>query len=679
MEGPTLLTNRELSWLDFNERVLELARHPQFPVLERLKFLAIFSSNLDEFFQVRVAGLKEQVDSSVRRRSADGLNATEQLELILPRVRELWSLVEQLYFDVILPDLEAAGIRMVRWEDLDDADREHLDGFFERWVFPVLTPLGVDPSHPFPYISNLSLNLAVFVLDPVEGERRFARVKVPPSLARYVSLPGDRFIPIDDVIAANLGQLFPGMVTGAPVMFRVTRNADLDLEEEEAEDLLEAIEIEVRRRRFGEAVRLDVADTMPEDMLRLLQRELDVRDEDTFLHRCPVDLAGLFSMVDSDRPDLLFEDFKPVMPPELSDENGRPVNFFKVLDRRDVLVHHPYESFSASVEELIHQASLDPHVVGIKQTLYRTSGDSSIVDSLIRAAEAGKQVVALVELKARFDEANNIQWARRLERAGVHVVYGLVGLKTHAKLMVIARAERNEIRLYCHIGTGNYNNRTARLYEDFGLLTADREVGSDANQLFNYLTGFGRQIDLEALSVAPDHLRRDLIELIRGERSQPDGRVIMKMNSLVDPEIIQELYDASNDGVEIDLIIRGICCLRPGVAGLSENIRVRSIVGRYLEHSRVFHFRHGSPTGGPNGGPLTLIGSADLMPRNLDQRVEALVPLRWPRIAERVLETLEICLLDDVLAWTLDDQRWIPPAPGGTHETHVELQRRAEV
>ncbi len=668
------LINRELSWLEFNRRVLALADDPRTPLLERVKFLAIFSQNLDEFFQVRVAGLKDQVEASVRKRSADGLTPSEQLALIRDCVRRLGLDADAVYLHGLVPALAEEGLVSSTWEELDADDRRAMREMFDRRLFPVLTPLAVDPGHPFPYISNLSLNLAVFVIDPGDGERRFARVKVPSLLPRFVWLPdGQRFIAIEEVIAAHLSELFPGMRVDDHVAFRVTRNADIDIADEEADDLLAAIELEVRRRRFGRVVRLDVAEGMSDEILDLLQRELEVGDDDTFVHRAPLELNGLFDIHAADRPELKYEEFAPVTQRALADEEGGPADVLAALRRRDVLVHHPYDSFATSVEEFIRQASMDPSVLAIKQTLYRTSGDSSIVASLIRAAESGKQVVALVELKARFDEENNIEWARRLERAGVHVVYGLVGLKTHAKLSLVARSEGDVVRRYCHIGTGNYNGRTARLYEDWGLLTADDEVGADVSQLFNYLTGFGRQVNYRVLSVAPDHLRNDLVALIRRERAAPAGRIVMKMNSLVDPELIDELYAASADGVSIDLIVRGICCLRPQVPGLSESIRVRSIVGRYLEHSRVFRFANG---GGP-GTPITLMGSADLMPRNLDRRVEALVPVRDPELDARVVSTLDVNLADDTSAWELVDDVWSPPAAGGTIDTHPELQRRA--
>ena len=663
--------------MDFNQRVLALAEDTVTPPLERAKFLAIFSQNLDEFFQVRVAGLKEQVDANIRTPTADGLTPAEQLDLIGGEVERVSRHADRVFLDEVIPALAAEGIRFSSWNELDSQDQAFLADLFERRIYPVLTPLAVDPAHPFPYISNLSLNLAVIVIDPSDGERRFARVKVPPSLPRFVVLAdGERFVPLEQVIAAHLGGLFPGMQVEDHVAFRVTRNADLDLEEEEAEDLLAAIELEVRRRRFGRAVRLDVEAGMSDEVLALLQRELDLSAGDTFVHGSPIDLGGLWAVYALDRPDLKYPEFAPVTQRRLQPEEGSTSpNIFAVLRRSDVLVQHPYESFATSVEELIVQAAADPDVLAIKQTLYRTSGDSPIVASLIRAAEAGKQVVALVELKARFDEANNIEWARRLEEAGVHVVYGLVGLKTHAKVSFVARSEGGEIRRYCHLGTGNYNSKTARLYEDIGLLTCDESIGADAGHLFNFLTGFGRQVDYQALLVAPDHLRGRLIELIRRERraAPGTGSITLKMNSLVDPEIIEELYAAAADGVSVRLIIRGICCLRPGVVGLSDGITVRSILGRYLEHSRVFRFANG----GGAGEPVVYIGSADLMPRNLDRRVETLVPVRDPSLRARVDEVLDICLADDVLAWELHDTTWKKVVGVGEVDTHLRLQDRA--
>lgn len=674
--SPDRFINRELSWLDFNERVLALATDERFALLERAKFLAIFSSNLDEFFQVRVAGLKDQVAAKVTNRSDDGRTAAEQLVLVRERVEGLVAQAERIFLEGVVPELATRGVVFSSWDDLDEDDRKHLHQAFEERIFPVLTPLAVDPGHPFPYISGLSLNLAVTVTDRSTGERRFARVKVPNLLPRFVVTPdGERFVPLEQVIAAHLDALFPGMEVGEHHAFRVTRNADLTLEEEEADDLLAAVELELRRRRFGRAVRLEVQAGITTEVLDLLQRELDVDDDDVYEVAGPLDLSGLWSVHNVDRSDLKDPVWVPVTQARLAADDDAPVSFFREIRRGDVLLHHPYESFSTSVEELLRQAARDPKVLAIKVTLYRTSGDSSIIRSLIRAAERGKQVVALVELKARFDEQANIEWARELENAGVHVVYGLVGLKTHTKTTLVVRDEPDGIRRYCHIGTGNYNPRTARTYEDLGLLTADPAIGADLTNLFNYLTGYARDVAYQELMVAPDHLRRRLLELIADEAAHgPDGRIVLKMNSLVDDEMIDALYDASRAGVPIDLVVRGICCLRPGIPGLSETVRVRSIVGRYLEHSRIYHVAHG----GPDGGPVWWMGSADLMPRNLDRRVEALVPVRAPELQARLEELLDVVLADDCLAWLLDaDGCWRRVEGGCTVDSHQRLQELA--
>jgi polyphosphate kinase len=668
--------NRELSWLDFNERVLALAEDDGVPLLERAKFLAIFSQNLDEFFQVRVAGLKEQVTAGIGTPSPDGRTAAQQLLEVRERVEELVRRQQHLFLDAVAPALAGVGIRLSRWDDLDDDDEKFLVETFEQRIFPVLTPLAVDPGHPFPYISNLSLNLAILLRDPITGERRFARVKVPDLLPRFVVMPdGERFVPLEQVIAAHLGQLFPGMEVESTATFRVSRNADLTLEEEEADDLLAAVEIELRRRQFGRAVRLELSDEITDEVCELLQRELDLGEDDTYRSVGPLDLGGLWSVHALDRPELKDPVFQRVTQHRLDGGDDDRPDVFAVLREGDVLVHHPYDSFRTSVEEFIRQASVDPHVLAIKMTLYRTSGDSPIVRSLIRAAERGKQVAVLVELKARFDEGANIEWAKALETAGVHVVYGLVGLKVHTKTALVVRDEADGIRRYCHIGTGNYNSKTARIYEDVGLLTAAPDIGADLTQLFNYLTGYGRDVRYQTLLVSPHTTRPGLLALIDGEvRAAQAGipaAVTLKMNSLVDAEMIEALYAASQAGVEVDLIIRGICCLVPGVPGMSERIRVRSIVGRYLEHSRVYRFENGV---GP-GEPTFLIGSADLMPRNLDRRVEALVPVQDPELQERLQEILAIDLADDTLAWTLGaDGAWRHVEPGGTVETHEALQ-----
>ena len=668
--------NRELSWLDFDARVLALASNPAVPLLERLKFVAIFSQNLDEFFQVRVAGLKDQVAAGLGKRTADGRTAKTQLREIRERLQIERRRAESVFLDELVPELADEDVVFSRFADLDDDDRAFLTAMFESRIFPVLTPLAVDPGHPFPYISDLSLNLAVVVDDPVVGEQRFARVKVPNLLPRFVAMPdGRRFVPLEQVIAAHLDVLFPGMVPGTHFAFRVTRNADLTLEEEDADDLLEAVELELRRRRFGRAVRLEIDESVSEEILDLLIRELDLEPDDVYLCAGPIDLGGLWSVHGLDRPELKDDPWKPVTQASLaSSDPTDPVDMFSVIRAGDVLLHHPYESFSSSVEEFIRQASRDPQVLAIKLTLYRTSSDTSIIKSLVRAAERGKQVAALVELKARFDEKKNIGWARELENAGVHVVYGLKGLKIHTKTTLVVREEDDGIRRYCHIGTGNYNPKTARLYDDLGLLTADPEIGSDLTQLFNVLTGFARDPHFSRLLVAPNDGRPGIAALIANEASHgAAGRIVLKMNSLVDPDLIDGLYAASQAGNQIDLIIRGICCLRPGVPGLSENIRVRSIVGRYLEHSRIYHFAHGR-----DGAPITYIGSADLMPRNLDRRVEALVPIDDPRLRARIDQIIDVQLADDELAWTLQpDSTWTKVRRVVGVDTHDRLEQLA--
>jgi polyphosphate kinase len=671
--------NRELSWLDFNARVLALADDEIVPLLERAKFLAIFSQNLDEFFQVRVAGLKEQVIAGIGVRSPDDRTPAQQLLEIRERVEELTTLQARTFLDRVAPALADVGIRFSRWDELDDDDEKFLVDTFEQRIFPVLTPLAVDPGHPFPYISTLSLNLAVTLRDPQTRETRFARVKVPDLLPRFVVMPdGERFVPLEQVIAAHLDQLFPGMEVASHDTFRVTRNADLTLEEEEAEDLLAAVEVELRRRQFGRAVRLEISEGITDEVRELLQRELGVGDDDTYRLAGPLDLGGLWAVHALDRPDLKDPVYQRVSQARLEKVEDERPDIFGVLRDAEVLVHHPYDSFRTSVEEFIRQASVDPHVLAIKMTLYRTSGDSPIVRSLIRAAERGKQVAVLVELKARFDESANIEWARALETVGVHVVYGLVGLKVHTKIALVVRDEPEGMRRYCHIGTGNYNSKTARVYEDLGLLTCDPEVGADLTQLFNYLTGYGRDVQYRRLLVAPQGVRAGLEALIRNEvQAAEAGRpasITLKMNSLSDPGTVDLLYEASGAGVEVDLIVRGVCSLVPGVPGQSERIRVRSIVGRYLEHSRIYRFANGA---GP-GKPFHLIGSADLMPRNLDHRVEALVAVEDDVLQARLDEVLEVNLADDTLAWTLGpDGRWAHVPRRGTVEAHLKLQELA--
>ncbi len=667
--------SREISWLAFNARVLALADDADVPLLEQARYLSIFTTNLDEFFQVRVSGLADRVAAELTERTLDGHTPAEQLREVRRIAAELCAEQQRLFIERVRPALEAEGIHLLTPDEINPTECAYLRDHFEQRVFPVLTPLAVDPGHPFPFISDLSLSLAVLMRDPVDSEQRFARVKVPDTLDRWVETGEGscRFVALEDVIAAHLDTLFPGMEVLEHHSFRVTRNADLTLNDEDADDLLIAVQMELRRRRFQWAVRLEVADTMSDEVLDLLLRELNLRADALVRVRGPIDLSGLNEIADLPRPELKWPYWGGITEPELLAEDG-PADFFKVLRSGDLLVHHPYSSFSHSVGALIHQAARDPAVLAIKLTLYRTSGDSPIIDALVAAAERGKQVAVLVELKARFDEAQNISWAKRLEQAGAHVAYGLVGLKIHAKIAMIVREEPDGIRRYCHIGTGNYNHRTARIYEDFGLLTANPGVGADVASLFNQLTGYGRNVDHKHLITAPEQLRPRLTELIEQEMHVPGGRIIMKLNSLADGPMIDQLYKASQAGVEIDLIVRGLCSLRPGVAGLSETIRVRSIVGRFLEHSRIYHFANGD---GP-GRPATYIGSADLLSRNLDRRVEALVRVDDPRLAARVVEVAEVSLSDEHLAWTLDSEGvWTRHDRGADTDTHVRLQQLA--
>ncbi len=665
--------NRELSWLDFDERILVLAEDPMTPLLERAKFLGIFASNLDEFYQVRVAGLRRQEAAGLSQtRSADGMTTAEQLERVAERARVLALRHARLFGEVLGPALAAAGVRVRRWTDLVPDERARLNDEFEDRIFPVLTPLAVDPGHPFPYISNLSLNLAVQVADPETAVVHFARVKVPPLLGRFLSPAEGTFVPIEDVIAANLERLFPGMRILEHHAFRVTRNADLEIDDDGAEDLLEALEDELRKRRFSPAVRLEVEDGVPDHILDLLVRELQVQAADVHRLPGPLGLVSLMELHAIDRPDLKDVAFQPVTPPRLARPDAEPPDLFAALGEGDLVVHHPYESFAATTQRFIEQAASDPDVLAIKQTLYRTSGDSPIVDALVRAASAGKQVVVLVEIKARFDELNNIGWARILEQAGCHVVYGVVGLKTHAKLCLVVRLEGKRIRRYVHVGTGNYNSVTARLYEDVGLLTADPVLGTEISSLFNYLTGYSRGSEYRRLVVAPQQMREHLLELIEREARIADrgeeALIRMKVNNLIDEPIVDALYDASQRGVRVDLLVRAICALRPGVPGLSERITVRSILGRFLEHSRILHFRNG-------GSDEVLIGSADLMHRNLDRRVETLVRVVDAASTRRLLGILDLAMQDNVGMWTLgSDGCWARVAPA-EDVPRIDLQR----
>ncbi|MGH3907156.1 MAG: RNA degradosome polyphosphate kinase [Pseudonocardiaceae bacterium] len=666
--------NRELSWLDFNARVLALAEDSSQPLLERAKFLAIFASNLDEFYMVRVAGLKRRDETGLSVRSADGLAPRDQLARIATRNQELAERHARVFLDSVRPQLEEHDIRFVTWSDLDDEQRLRLSGYFSDQIFPVLTPLAVDPAHPFPYISGLSLNLAVTVRDPHNRMERFARVKVPNNVPRLVrvddadgrSSAHATFLPLEELIGAHLGELFAGMEVADWHIFRITRNADFEVDEDRDEDLLQALERELARRRFGPPVRLEVADTMSEHVLELLLRELEVDQRDVVQVSGHLDLSCLWQVYALPTPELRDEPFVPVTHPAFG-EGETPKSVFATLREGDVLVHHPYDSFSTSVQRFIEQAAEDPKVLAIKQTLYRTSGDSPIVDALIAAAEAGKQVVALVEIKARFDEQANIKWARALERAGVHVVYGLMGLKTHCKTSLVVRQEGSMIRRYCHIGTGNYNPKTARLYEDIGLFTAQPSVGADLTDLFNSLTGYARQTSYRSLLVAPYGIRRGIVEGIEGEMAhagagRPAG-IRIKVNSLVDEQVIDALYRAALGGVPIDLVVRSICALTPSRPGLSENIRVRSILGRFLEHSRIFHFV---------GAGEHWIGSADMMHRNLDRRVEVLVRVADPKLTGE-LDALFASALDPATrCWVLQpDGSWqASPADGSTVSDH---------
>ncbi len=662
----TRYLEREISWLQFNERVLQLAMDDTVPLLERAKFLAIFSSNLDEFFMVRVAGLKRRIATGLAVRSAAGMEPRELLDRIQATAQDLMRLHSWVFWDQVRPALADEGISIVPWRELSEVERVPLHGLFREQIFPVLTPLAVDPAHPFPYISGLSLNLAVVLVNPTTGTEHFARVKVPPVLPRFLrviegeSEPGRyaaRFVPLEELIAAHLDQLFTGMEVREHFTFRVTRNEDLEVEEDDAENLLTALEKELTRRRFGPPVRLEVEDTMDERVLDLLTRELGVTEAETYRLPAPLDLRGLFLLGDLDRSDLKDPPFVPMTHPDLAPtERSSQGDIFAAVRTKDILLHHPYDSFNTSVQAFIEQAAADPRVLAIKQTLYRTSGDSPIIDALIDASMAGKQVLAVVEIKARFDEVNNISWARKLEHAGVHVVYGIVGLKTHSKLCLVVRQEAEGLVRYCHIGTGNYNPKTARLYEDLGILTCDPAVGEDLSRLFNQLSGIAPRSRFRRLLVAPRTVRSGLIEAIDDEIARHaehgDGRIRLKMNSVVDEQLIDALYRASQAGLAIDVWVRGICAIRPGVPGLSENVRVRSTLGRFLEHSRIFWF-------GGGGQPKVYIGSADMMHRNLDRRVEALIEVVDPAHVAELTNIFEMGLADTTSRFELDaDGSW---------------------
>ncbi|GAB2854442.1 RNA degradosome polyphosphate kinase [Myroides odoratimimus subsp. xuanwuensis] len=668
--------DREVSWLHFNERVLELAEDDSLPLLERVRFLAIFASNLDEFFMVRVAGLKRRIAAGVAVRAASGMLPREVLRCISETTGELTRRHACLFREKIIPALEEHGIELVRWPDLTREEQKECKKLFKERIFPVLTPLAVDPAHPFPYISGLSLNLAVVVRNPKTGKEHFARVKVPPIFDRFISVGNQRFVPLEDVIREHLKRLFPGMEVLQVHSFRVTRNEDLEVEEDDAENLLAALEKELLRRKFGPPVRLEVEDTIDPAVLDLLITELGVHRDEVFQLAGPLDLRGLHDIADLPREDLKYDAFVPTTHSLLAEvESASPVDVFKATRRRDVLLHHPYDSFATSVQRFLEQAAADPHVLAIKQTLYRTSGDSPIIDALIDAAEAGKQVLVIVEIKARFDEQANIRWARKLEHAGCHVVYGLVGLKTHCKLSMVVRDEPEGIRRYTHIGTGNYNPKTARMYEDLGLLTADEAIGEDVAHLFNNLSGYSRNAEYAELLVAPDSVRLGLVrqihEAIVHHREGRPSRIRIKANSVVDEKVIDALYLASQEGVSVQLLVRGICAVRPGVPGLSENIEVRSVLGRFLEHSRVFWFENG-------GQPVAWIGSADMMHRNLDRRVEVLVRVPDERNVSHLGDMLDLAFDDATDAWLLDSEGTWRRNGGSLHlqDTLIERQRR---
>ena len=678
--------DRELSWLAFNQRVLELAEDSSLPLLERVRFLAIFASNLDEFFMVRVAGLKRRIATGIAVTAASGLSPRQVLEAISEKAHDLMARHARVFAEQVQPALAAEGITLVRFSDLGDSEQDRLRKFFRRQIFPVLTPLAVDPAHPFPYISGLSLNLAVVVVNPATGKEHFARVKVPPLLPRFIavdasgrpSAPDEQtaapekgptsFVPVEDVIAEHLEQLFPGMEVREHHTFRVTRNEDVEVEEDDAENLLKAMEKELLRRRFGPPVRLELATGISPRIRSLLVRELGMAEDEVYELPAPLDMTGLNLIADLDRPELQYPRFVPTTHRQLAEvESATPSDVFARIRERDILLHHPYDSFSTSVQTFLEQAAADPQVLAIKQTLYRTSGDSPIVDALIDAAEAGKQVLALVEIKARFDEQNNISWARKLEQAGVHVVYGIVGLKTHCKLSLVVRQESDGLRRYSHVGTGNYHPKTARLYTDLGLLTCDPDVGQDLTRLFNQLSGYAPKSRFHRLLVAPRSVRAGLVARIDREaanaRAGLPAWIKIKVNSMVDEATIDALYRASQAGVPVDIVVRGICALRPGVPGLSETIRVRSILGRFLEHSRVFAFANGRPD--PEAGfegPEVYIGSADLMHRNLDRRVEALVRIADPDQVTELVDLVDESVADATSSWHL--------LPDGSWERH---------
>lgn len=666
--------DRELSWLEFNQRVLELAEDKNLPLLERVHFLSIFASNLDEFFMVRVASLKRRIATGIAVQSASGLSPLDVLQRISDRTRELQTRHAELFAGEISSGLKTNGIDVVHWSTLSNGEKDALHEYFSTQVFPVLTPLAVDPAHPFPYISGLSLNLAVVLKNPKNQTEHFARVKVPPLLPRFVLVPGaeSRYVPLEDVMGEFLDELFPGMQVLQHHTFRVTRNEDLEVDEDEGENLLVQLEKELLRRRFGPPVRLEVAEDIDPQVLSLLQRELDISNSDVYHLPEPLDLSSLSALAFLPRPELHFESHAITTNRYLEADEDEAADIFASLREREVLVHHPYESFATSVQAFLEQAAEDPQVLAIKQTLYRTSGDSPIVDALIDAAEAGKQVLALVEIKARFDEKNNIAWARKLEAAGVHVVYGIVGLKTHCKLSLVIRQEGNQLRRYCHIGTGNYNPKTARYYEDFGLLTSRPAVGEDLTQLFNQLSGFSTEPSYSTLLTSPVGVREGLVARIQREienhQAGKPAKVRFKVNSLVDEQIIDQLYFASMSGVPIEIVVRGMCALKPGIPGLSDNITVHSVLGRYLEHSRIFFFENA-------GDPDVFIGSADMMHRNLDRRVETLVKISQTDQIKELDDLFKLAMSNEVAVWELEQSgNWRRDAVNADGEPLMDMQ-----
>ena len=671
------LTDREVSWLSFDQRVLELAEDAAIPLLERVRFLAICSSNLDEFFMVRVATLMSKIENGVVAANVAGFRPKELLHNISIKTNELVARQSRLLHEELMPELEKYGIKFVTWDSLNDSESAYVTKLFQDRIFPVLTPLAVDPTHPFPYVSGLSLNLAVTVKNPTSHEEFFARVKVPEILPRYIATSKNgstRFLPLEDLISIHLQELFPGMIIEDHYTFRVTRNQDIELEEEETEDLLVSLEQELLRRRFGPPVRLEIESGVDEKLVTKLALELGIGEENIFHVDAPLDLTSLNKIADLDFPELRFPPFRSRTAKALAEVDPEDADlFFSAIRQGEILLHHPYESFTSSVVHFLENAARDPHVLAIKQTLYRTSGDSPIVEALIEAAEAGKQVVAVIEIRARFDEQANVRWARKLEAAGVHVVYGLMGLKTHAKLSLVVRDEAQGIRRYCHIGTGNYNPKTARMYEDLGMLSADIELTDDLTRLFNQLSGFAPQTTYSRLLVAPRTLRPGLIERINREiehaqSGRPSG-IQFKLNSILDESFVAKLYEASQAGVKIELLIRGICAVQPGVLGVSENIIVKSVLGRFLEHSRIFHFVNG-------GDDEYWIGSADLMGRNLDRRVESLVLIQRKEHHLRLQEILDLGLAESTSSWELKESTWARPTKRSLVNVHAELMKK---